>query len=219
MGATPEDTQREIDHLRGDMSAAIEEVVGRFRGGMRGAATTEARISSVRAGQDAVERAKNNPTLLGVAGVVAAGAVAYGAYALINGMRERQKPSNRLKRGVSQVREELSERVQEGVESSRRQLERALPHGVLLKLEPEDGGYVRVSDARLEPPPGTGKDPKKSEKGKKRGQSTVIKKFVWAAFLSVFMAVGSVLARRVADSAWRAMVREEPPTEKSKAVS
>jgi hypothetical protein len=66
---------------------------------------------------------------------------------------------------------------------------------------------MRVSDARLEPPK------------KKRGQSKVIKKFVWAAFLSIFMAVGSVLARRVADSAWRAMVHEEPPTEKSKAAS
>ena len=209
MGATPEDTEREITHLRGDMSAAIEEVERRFRGGVRGAASTEARISGMRAGQDAVTRVRSNPTLLGVAGVVAAGAVAYGAYALINGMRERRKPQNRLRRGVSQMREELSERVQEGVETSRRQIERALPRGVLLKLEPEDGGYMRVSDARLEPP----------DLHKKRGQSKVIKKFVWAAFLSVFMAVASVLARRVADTAWRAMVHEDPPTEKSKAAS
>jgi len=210
MGATPEDTEREIAHLRGDMSAAIDEVERRFRGGIRGAATAEARISGVRAGEEAIDRARQNPTLLGVAGVVAVGAVAYGAYALIHNMRERQKPQNRLRRGVSQVREELSERVQEGVESSRRQLERALPRGVLLKLEPEDGGYVRVSDARLEPP---------VEKSKKRGQSKVIKKFVWAAFLSIFMAVGSVVARRIADSAWRAMVHEEPPSQKTKAAS
>jgi hypothetical protein len=210
MGATPEDTEREISHLRGDMTAAIEEVERRFRSGLRGAATTEARITSVRAGQEAMARASDNPTLLGVAGVVAAGAVAYGVYALVNGMRERRKPQNRIKRGVKNVREELSERVSEGVETSRRQLERALPRGVLLKLDPEDGGYVRVSDARLEPPQAI---------SKKRGRSTVIKKFVWAAFLSVFMAVGSVLARRVADTAWRAMVREEPPTEKSKAAS
>jgi hypothetical protein len=190
------------------MSAAVEEVERRFRSGLRGAATTEARISSARAGEDATERARQNPTLLGVAGVVAAGAVAYGAFALINGMRRARKPQNRLKRGVGQVRAELSERVTEGVESSLRQLERALPHGVLVKLEPEEGGYMRISEARLEPP---------LEKNKKRGQSTVIKKFVWAAFLSIFMAVGSVLARRIADAAWRAMVREEPPTEKSKA--
>jgi hypothetical protein len=67
---------------------------------------------------------------------------------------------------------------------------------------------MRVSDARLEAP---------LETRKKRGQSKVIKKFVWAGFLSVFLAVSSVLARRLADQAWRAMVHEEPPTEKEKA--
>ena len=207
MGTTPEDTQREIGRLRGDMSAAVAEVERRLRGGFRGVALPEARINTVRAGEDAVARAKENPTLLGVAGVVVAGALAYGAYAVVQGLRERGKPQNRLKREISHVRSELSERVSEGVESSRRQLERALPHGILLKLEPESGGYVRVSDARLEP---------SLEKSKKRGQSIVIKRFVWAAFLSVFLAVGSVLARRIADTAWRAMVHEEPPGDKGK---
>jgi hypothetical protein len=108
-----------------------------------------------------------------------------------------------LKRGVQHVREELSERAEE----SRRQLEQALPRGVLLKLEPEDGGYMRVSEARLEPPK------------KKRGQSTLIKKLIWAGLLSIFMAVGSVLARRVADAVWKATVHEDPPTEKSKVAS
>lgn len=210
MGAKPEDTQREIDRLRGDMTAAVEEVERRLRGGLRGIATAEARVTTARAGEDVVARARENPTLLGVAGVVVAGAIAYGTYSAIHGLRERSKPQNRLKRGVSQVRAELSERVSEGVQTSRRQLERALPQGVLLKLEPEDGGYMRVSDARLEPP---------AQIRKKRGQSKVIKRFVWAAFLSVFMAVGSVLARRVADSAWRAMVREAPPSEKSESAS
>jgi hypothetical protein len=189
------------------MSAAVAEVERRLRGGFRGVALPEARINTVRAGEDAVARAKENPTLLGVAGVVVAGAVAYGAYALVQGLRDRGKPQNRFKREISHVRSELSERVSEGVESSRRQLERTLPHGILLKLEPERGGYVRVSDARLEP---------SVEKSKQRGQSIVIKRFVWAAFLSVFLAVGSVLARRLADTAWRAMVREEPPGDKSK---
>jgi hypothetical protein len=208
MGATPEDTEREITELRGDMTAALNEVESRLRGGLRGVASAEARITSVRAGEDVVTRARDNPTLLGVAGVVVAGAVAYGVYSLIAGKRERKKPQNRLKRGVRQVREELAGRVSEGVEESRRQLGRTLPRGVLLKLEPEDGGYVRVSDARLEPPP-----------NKKRGQTTVIKKFVWAGLLSLFMALGSVLARRVADNVWQAMTHEEPPTEKSKAAS
>jgi hypothetical protein len=204
MATRPEDTQREITRLRGDMTAAIDEVERRFRGGLRGIASTEARISGVRAGGEAVERVRQNPTLLGVAGMVGAGAIAYGAYAVISGIRQRKKPQNRLKRGVEEVRSELTERISEGVETSRRQLERALPHGVLLKLEPDQGGYVRVSDARLEAPQ------------KKRGQSKVIKKLVWAALLSLFMALGSVVARRVADTVWRAMVHEAPPTEKSK---
>jgi hypothetical protein len=211
MGATPADTEREITRLRGDMTAAIEEIERRVRAGLRGVAKAEARLTSARTRHEAVESARDNPTLLGVAGVVAAGAVAYGAYALVHNMRERRKPQNRLKRGVQNVRDELSERVErlgEGVEGSRRQIESAWQRGLLLKLDPEDGGYVRVSDARLEP---------LNKKAKKRGQSTVIKKFIWAALLSVFMAVGSVLARRVADTAWRAMLREDPPTEKSKA--
>jgi hypothetical protein len=206
MGATPEDTQRQISQLRGDMSAALDEVERRLRGGLRGVAAAEARITSVRTTQDVVDQARENPTLLGVAGVVAAGAVAYGAYALIKGMRERGKPRNRLRRGVKQVRGRVSERVS-SAEGAVRQLERALARSVLLKLEPEQGGYVRVSDARLETP------------NKKRGQAKVIKKLIWAALLSIFMALGSVVARRVADTVWRAMVHEEPPTEKSKVAS
>jgi hypothetical protein len=211
MGETPADTEREITHLRGDMTAALEEVERRMRGGLRGIATSEARIGGARATEDVVNRARQNPTMLGVAGMVAAGVVVYGGYALVKGLRARKKPQNRLKREVEHVREELSEQAERVgelvVESTRRELEKVLPRGVLLKLEPEEGGYVRVSEARLEPPK------------KKRGQSTVIKKLVWAALLSIFMALGSVVARRVADTVWRAMVHEEPPTEKSKAAS
>ncbi|MBV9326286.1 MAG: hypothetical protein JO352_21185 [Chloroflexi bacterium] len=200
MAASPEDTEREIVRLRGDMIAAVAEVERRFRGGLRGVATAEARVTSARAREDAIAAARDNPTVLGVAGVVAVAAIAYGAYVLVRGIRERRKPTSRLRRGVSQLGAELSERVSGGVESSRRQLERTLPHGILLKLEPGSGGYMRVRDARLESP------------SKGRDRAKVIKKLVWAGFLSVFLAVGSVLARRLADSAWRAMVREEPPT-------
>src|ERR671938_619438 len=103
MGAKPEDTERQITQLRGDMSAALAEVERRLRGGLRGVASAEARISSVRAGQDVVAQARDNPTAVGIAGVVAAGAVAYGAFAVISGMRARNKPRNRLRRGVKHV--------------------------------------------------------------------------------------------------------------------
>jgi len=202
MAATPADAEREIGRLRGDVGAALDEIERRLRGGLRGVASAEARITSVRARDDAVARARENPTLLGVAGVIAAGAVAYGAFAVVNGLRERNKPQQRIRREFEHVRTELGERV----EDSRRRLERARQRGILVKLDPADGGYLRLTDARLEPP------------NKKRGQSRVIKKLVWGALLSVFMALGSVLARRVADQVWRATVHEEPPTDKSKAA-
>jgi hypothetical protein len=189
------------------MSAAVDELERRLRGGLRGVAGAEARISSVRAREEVVERVRDNPTLLGVAGVVAAGAVAYGAFALVTGMRERRKPQNRLRREVKHVRSEVGGRLTEGVERTRREIERARQRGILVKLDKADGGYMRLTDARLEP------------LNKKRGSRQVIKKLVWAGLLSVFMALGSVLSRRVADAVWNATVREDPPTEKGKAAS
>src|ERR1700730_935371 len=109
MGATPADTQGEITRLRGDMTAALEEVERRVRGGLRGVARAEARLTAERAREDVADLGRDNPTLLGVAGVVAAGAVAYGAYALVHNLRERRKPQNRLKRGVQTVRDDVSE--------------------------------------------------------------------------------------------------------------
>jgi len=205
MGATPADTQNEITRLRGDMTAALDELQRRFSGGLRSIAGAEARISSVRTQRQLAAQARDNPTLLGVAGVVVVGAIGYGVYAAVRAAQERNSPRGRFKR----VREELSERVEEGVELSRRQLERQLqrarPRGLLLKVEPESSGYMRVTEAHLD----TAKD---------KGRSDVIKKLLWAAVLSVFMAVGSVVARRVAGSIWRVTVRENPPTEKSKAA-
>jgi hypothetical protein len=204
MAATPADTQREIARLRGDADAALDEIERRLRGGVRSIATAEARITSTRAREDVVNRARENPTLLGVAGVVAAGAVAYGAYALVSGLRQRNRPQNRIRRRAKGVREEVSGRVSERLENARKQLERVRERGVLLKLDPAGSGYMRLTDARLEP------------LNKKRGQLTVIKKLVWAGLLSLFMALSSVLARRGADRVWRATVHEEPPTAKSK---
>jgi hypothetical protein len=205
MGATPEDAQREINALRGDMTATLAELERRFRGGVRAAATSEARVNATRAAEDALVRARDNPTLLGVAGMVAAGAVAYGAFALVRGLRERGKPQNRLKRRVTEVREELTGRVAEGVEDLGHSLARQ--RGVLLKLKPERGGFVRVTEARLEP------------LHKKWGASPVVKRLIWTVLVSVFLALGSVLARRVADLVWRSMLHEAPPTQKSDAPS
>jgi len=188
------------------MTDALAELQRRLKGGVRGIAGAEARISTARTQRQLTAQARDNPTLLGVAGVVVVGAIGYGIYAAVKRSREQGKPQNRLKRGVA----ELTERVEGGVELSRRQLERqierAKPRGLLLKVEPEDGGYMRVTDARLDVPA-----------VKNKGRQDVIKKLLWAGFLSVFMAVSSVLARRVAGTVWKVTVREDPPTEKPKA--
>jgi len=186
------------------MTAALDELRRRIGGGVRGIAGAEARISTTRAQQQLTEQARDNPTLLGVAGVVIVGAVAYGIYAAIRNARERNKPRSRLKRGVKQVREELEEGVEVSRRQLERQLERARPRGVLLKVEPENSGYMRVTEARLDVPT------------KDKGRSDVIKKLLWAAFLSIFMAAGSVLARRAAGSVWKATVREDPPSVRNK---
>lgn len=205
MGSTPADTEREIGQLRGDMTAALDEVERRLRGGLRGVASAEARITSTRARDDVTQRARQNPTLLGVVGVVVVGAVGYGVYAALKARQESNRPQNKLKRRVEHVSQEVRGRVEGGVEASRRQLARAKQSGLLVKLDPQDGGYMRIVDARLETP---------LDKNKER--QDVIKKLVWAGVLSVFMAVGSVLARRVAGSVWKVAVREDPPTERNK---
>jgi hypothetical protein len=207
MGANPADTQQEIVRLRGDMSAALAELERRVKGGWRSVAGAEARISAARTPRRLTEQARDNPTLLGVAGVVVVGAIGYGIFAAVRGAREQARPQNRLKRSVQHVRDELAERVEERVEHSRRQLERqierARPRGLLLRVEPADDGYLRVTEARL---------------ARDKGRQEVIKKLLWAGFLSVFMAVGAVLARRVAGSVWKATVREDPPTQRSRAA-
>jgi len=209
MGSSAADTEREITRLRGDMTAALAEAQRRLTGGVRGLASAEARITTGRARDDVALQARKNPTLVGVGGMVVAGAIGFGIYVAVARVRERRKPQSRLKRQVEHVRQELGERageVGERVEVSRRQLERAAQRNLLIKLDPQDGGYMRVVDARIEP-----------QKGK--GRRELIKKLVWAGFLSVFMAVGTVLARRVAGTVWKAALHEDPPTEKSKAES
>jgi hypothetical protein len=39
----------------------------------------------------------------------------------------------------------------------------------------------------------------------------LVKRLVWALVLTVFMAAGSVVARRLATGFWRATVQEDPP--------
>ena len=207
MGATPADTQREITRLRGDMNAALDEVERRVaRRRARRRERRSAHLERPRPAKTLVARARDNPTLLGVARRRRRRRHRLRRLTpLINGLRERNKPQNRLKRGVQQVREELSERS--ATELSRRQSRaparaRADRRGVLLKLEPEDGGYVRVSDARLEPLAN-------KEKGPSRRDQEVHLGSVAVGVHGRGQRPGAARGRSV----WRATVHEDPPTD------
>jgi hypothetical protein len=93
--------------------------------------------------------------------------------------------------------------LEDWLNQSRERVDRARHQDLLVKLQSDKGGYMRLTDARLE------------QAGKrKRKTNDVLKKVVWAALLAVFTAVAGVLARRVAAQVWQSMVGEEPPTEK-----
>lgn len=218
MGANPEDTQREIDALRSDASAALDELQSRLSGGVQGVMGTDTRVSADRTRQDVATRAQaaaesafeaveENPSILGVAGVVTVAAVGYGVYAAVNRWRESRKPQNRLRRRAHDVQEDVKERFEKQFENARKLAEEARRRGLLVRIDRDGNGkdrqFVRVTGARLDLP--------ETEKGKR---SDVLKKLLWAATLALFMATGGVLARRAAGGLWRATLREDPPTEK-----
>jgi hypothetical protein len=196
MAETAADTQHEIGELRGDMNAVLDEVEHRLRGGLRGVASVETRITSRRARDGIVQRARENLPVLGLLAGAAVSATAYAGYVLLERLRERQRPRHRIKRGLEHVRTNLGA----GVQNARRKAVRVQQRGLLVRLDPQDGGYLRVSDARVGAVP-----------HKRRMQTTMVKKLFWAGLVSVSMTLGSVLARRLADSVWRATVHEEPP--------
>ena len=211
MGATTEDTQHEIGALRQDMTDAAAELQRRLGGGVRGVVGADARVSGSRAGEQATQRiqetvgqATEHPGLLAVAGVVATAGVAYGVYAGIQRWRESRKPQNQVKRRIAEAKEDLGDRLDETLKQlaeKRRKIREARERGVLLKVEPEGGGYLRVTDAKLDLP----------SQGSQR--KDVVKNLIWAGLLSIFMAFAGVFARRLAGTVWRATLREEPPTE------
>ena len=122
MGATPADTQREINRLRGDMTAALDEMRAPFprrrarHRGRRGAHLERPRqpgrlARATRARQPGPARRRR-----GRGG-------RRGWLWHLRGVHRRSRSAtsrrSRLKRGVQQVRDELCERVDEGVEASR----------------------------------------------------------------------------------------------------
>jgi hypothetical protein len=204
MGSTAADTQTDIVRLRDDMTATVDEIERRVTGGLKTAARAEAKITSPRMRRELVDQARQKPPLLGGAGALLVAAFGYGVYSAMNRTFERQKPRHRLNRGVRRARAAVGERAGERLGLWRRQLGHVGQRSLLLKLDPKHGGYYRIIDARLEP---------RADKNRKRND--VIKKLFWAGVLSMFMALGGVIARRAAGGLWQATVREGPPSQKA----
>lgn len=208
MGSDVEDSGRRISALRGDVSDAIAELQDRIRGSASPGDLAGARGAGAQAGQQLGGRVREKPQLAAVAGMVAVGAAGYGLYALADRWRESRLPQNRLKRRVGGVRTGVESGVRSRVTESRRRVEKAKKTarnaGLLLKLDPQGKGYVRVTDAKLDIP------------NRKKDASNVLKKLIWAVFLSALTAGASVLAKRLAGQLWQSTMHEEPPDQKEK---
>ena len=198
MGSSAQDTQNEIGRLRDDMTAAVREMQRRFQGGLPGVVRSDARFYGNEARTELTAQVRNNPTLVGFVGTIGVAAVGYTAVSAIASWRASRTPAGRARRRARGVSGTIQGRVSESL----RNLEQIRRGGVVLKLDPDKAGYVRVTDARLGNPPGT---------SVKEGGSELVKRLVWALVLTVFMAVGSVVARRLATGFWRATVQEDPP--------
>ena len=202
MGANAADTQREIGSLRSDMTSAVAEIQRRLGGGMRSLAAGEVRVAGNRSARDLADQAaelRESPSFLPVVGTVVVAAVGYGIYEAVGRWREGRKPQNRLRRRAEEVRGDIEGRV----DDVRKIWKEAREKGVLLRVEPEGAGYLRVMGAKVEA--------LDLEKGSRKD---VLKNLMWAAMLAIFMALGGVLARRAAGGVWRATVGEDPPSEK-----
>ncbi len=115
MGETSADTQREIESVRDDVSAIVEELERRAR-----------RAVDLRA------QAAEHPQAVGLVGFGVLAGLAVLGYNAVSDYRESRKPVNRLKRRARGAREDLGERWSRTRES--------LPLSVSLHREDEPVG-------------------------------------------------------------------------------
>lgn len=174
MGATAADTKREIEEIRKDVSSAVSEL--------------KRRVVRVFSPGTYLEFAQENPAAVvgvGLAGLSLAGVAVARSIAE---SRQRNRPTERLRRGVMGAAEQLTEGVQQAWS--------AVPS---LPIE------VRV---------GT-RDAKEDDKqsislpGSDQG---MFKRILWAGLVAVMMAGGGLAARRLSATIWRSTMGEAPPT-------
>ena len=174
MGATAADTKREIEEIRKDVSSAVGEL--------------KRRVARAVSPQTYLEFAKENPAAIVGVGL---GGLSLAGVALARSIaeeRRRNRPTERLRRGVLGAAEQLSEGVQ--------------------------SAWAAVPSLPVEVRLGT-RDAKESEKqavistGSDQG---MFKRMLWAGLVAVMMAGGGLLARRMSATIWRSTMGEAPPT-------
>ena len=150
MVQTAADTQREVEAIRVDASAAVAELRYRLRGGPTALLRTRDRLvnrdwSVPRSAQRALHVVRENRLAMGVLAATVVGALGFVLYWALEQRRERRKPYNRLLHHAQAARERLAERaIKAGHELDRRR-----SRGILLKVEKEGGDHLRVTDVRL----------------------------------------------------------------------
>jgi len=174
VGATAADTKREIEEIRKDVSSAVSEL--------------KRRVIRAVSPRTYLEFAQDNPAAVvgvGLGGLSLAGiAVARS----IADERRRNRPTERLRRGVMGAAEQLSGGVQQA--------------------------WAAVPSLPVEVRVGT-RDAGASEKqatistGSEQG---MVKRILWAGLVAVMMAGGGLLARRLSATIWRSTMGEAPPT-------
>lgn len=211
MGSEAADTQREIGALRSDMDAALAELKRRFAGGTSSVTATEARIAGTRASEDVkrqvqvkVGQVRQDPAAMSLLGTAVAAAVGYAVYEVVERWQERRRPENRLKRRARNVRHELEEQLEQRLKEPRQVARRVRERGVKLTFGGPDADQFRLTDREGKP---------LDEEPSERTRKDMLKNLLWGLTLALFMAAGSVVARRVAGAVWKATLREDPPTE------
>ena len=174
MGATAADTKREIEEIRKDVSSAVSEV--------------KRRIVRAVSPSTYLEFAKENPAAVvgaGMAGLSLAGIVLARQVAE---SRRRNRPTERLRRGVMGAAEQLTETAQ--------QAWAAMPS---LPVE------VRVGTRDAD-------DSEKQATVASGSDQGMFKRMLWAGLVAVMMAGGGLAARRLSATIWRSAMGEAPPT-------
>jgi hypothetical protein len=136
-----------------------------------------------------LEMARENPAA--VAGIALGGLGIVGAMAARSAAeaRRRNRPTERLRRGVASAAEGLGETVQ--------QAWAAVPS---LPVEVRFGTGDAKEDTQTQPLMLTGSDP------------GMVKRILWAGLVAVMMAAGGLAARRLSATIWRTAMGEAPPT-------